>query len=113
MDRAHATPRGRIPLLREEATRYAIYDAVRQTYAGPLSMATDMMVWNITRDGIRERMAVSDDDAWDVAGPTPPPPPDRKFPPQETEFILNGRWDVSDVEDEAFREFRKKHGLPD
>ena len=57
----------------EEATRYAIYDAVRQTYDGPLSMATDMMVWNITRDGIRERMAVSPDDAWDVGGPTPPP----------------------------------------
>ena len=54
----------------EEATRYAIYDAVRQTYDGPLSMADDMMVWNVTRDGIRERMAVSPDDAWDVAGPT-------------------------------------------
>jgi ribonuclease Z len=96
----------------EEATRYAIYDAVRQTYDGPLSMADDMMVWNITRDGIRERMAVSPDDAWDVAGPTPPPLPDNKFPPQESQFILDGRWDVSDVEDKAFESFREKHGLP-
>ena len=56
----------------EEAARYAIYDAVRQTYDGPLSMADDMMVWNVTRNGIRERMAVSPDNAWDVAGPTPP-----------------------------------------
>jgi ribonuclease Z len=95
----------------EEATRYAIYDAVRQTYDGPLSMADDMMVWNITRDGIRERMAVSADDAWDVAGPTPPPLPDKKFPPQEFKFTLDGRWDVSDVEDKAFKEFREKHGL--
>ena len=95
----------------EEATRYAIYDAVRQTYGGPLSMATDMMVWNITRDGIRERMAVSPDDAWDVGGPTRPPLPDKKFPPQESKFTLDGRWDVSDVEDKAFKEFRKKHGL--
>ena len=95
----------------EEATRYAIYDAVRQTYDGPLSMATDMMVWNITRDGIRERMAVSPDDAWDVGGPTRPPLPDKKFPPQESKFTLDGRWDVSDVEDKAFKEFRKKHGL--
>ena len=60
----------------EEKTRYAIYDAIRMTYDGPLSMADDMMVWNITRDGIRERMAVSADDAWDVAGPTPPPLPE-------------------------------------
>jgi ribonuclease Z len=95
----------------EEATRYAIYDAVRQTYDGPLSMADDMMVWNVTRDGIRERMAVSVDDAWDVAGPTRPPLPDKKFPPQESEFTLSGRWDVSDVEDKAFKEFRKKYGL--
>lgn len=96
----------------EEATRYAIYDAIRQTYAGPLSMADDMMVWNITRDGVRERMAVSPDDAWDVAGPTPPPLPDKKFPPQESDFILDGRWDVSDVEDKAFRDFRSRHNLP-
>jgi ribonuclease Z len=97
----------------EEKTRYAIYDAIRQTYDGPLSMADDMMVWNLTRDGIRERMAVSADDAWDVAGPNRPPPPDKKFPPQETQFILGGRWDVSEVENEAFKEFRKRHGLDD
>ena len=95
----------------EEATRYAIYEAVRQTYDGPLSMATDMMVWNITRDGTGERMAVSSDDAWDVGGPNRPPLPDKKFPPQESQFTLDGRWDVSDIEDKAFGEFRNKHGL--
>jgi hypothetical protein len=70
-----------------------------------------MMVWNIDKDGIRERMAVSADDAWDVAGPNRPPLPDNKFPKQESEFTLSGRWDVSDVEDEAFKNFRKEHGL--
>ena len=71
-----------------------------------------MIVWNITRDGVRERMAVSADDAWDVAGPTPPPLPDKKFPPQESEFILEGRWQPAiEVDNEAFRDFRKKHGL--
>ena len=68
------------------------------------------MVWNITRDGVRERMAVSPD-ARDVAGPTPPPLPDKKFPRQESKFKLDGRWNVSDVEDKAFKEFGKKHGL--
>ena len=67
----------------EEGTRYAIYGAIRQTYDGPLSMSEDMMVWNVTRDGIRERMAVSNDNAWDVA----------------------------EIEDPAFEEFRKTHGL--
>ena len=36
----------------EEGTRYGIYDGVRETYDGPLSLATDNMVWNITKDEI-------------------------------------------------------------
>ena len=75
-------------------------------------MATDMMVWNITKDKILERMAVSGDDAWDVMGTTPPPTPDKKFPPQGTDFILSGRWQPAiEVDNEAFKEFREKHGL--
>ena len=66
---------------------------------------------NINKDGIKEPMAVSDDNAWDVAGPTPPTGPDKKYPPQESEFTLSGRWVVSEVEGPAFEEFRKKHNL--
>ena len=45
-------------------------------------------------------------------GPTPPPLPDKKFPPQETEFILSGRWQpAAEVDEAAFRDFKKKHGL--
>ena len=40
-----------------------------------------------------------------------PPPPDKTVPNLETEFLKNGRWDVSDVEEPAFREFKKQHGL--
>ena len=68
----------------EEAIRYAIYDGIRQTFDGPLSMPTDMMVWNITRAEIKDCMAVSADDAWDTANPTMPPPPDRTVPDLET-----------------------------
>ena len=72
------------------------------------------MVWNITRDGTRERMAVSSDNAWDVAGPNRPPLPDKKFPPQESKFTLDGRWEpAAKIDAEAFKEFRKKHGLPE
>jgi hypothetical protein len=57
-------------------------------------------------------MAVSSDDAWDVGSPTPPPLPDKKFPPQESEFTLAGRWAPAiEVDNEAFKEFRQKHGL--
>ena len=47
----------------DDDTRYKIYGAVRENYDGPLSIAMDMMVWNISRDGVTERMAVSPDSA--------------------------------------------------
>ncbi len=34
----------------DEDTRYEVYDRIRETYDGPLSMDDDMMVWNITKD---------------------------------------------------------------
>jgi ribonuclease Z len=96
----------------EEGTRYDNYEAIRQTYDGPVSMADDLMVWNITRDKTTERMTVPHDKAWDVAGPTYPPAPDNKFPKQESDFILKGRWQPAiEVDNEAFRDFREKHGL--
>jgi ribonuclease Z len=54
--------------LNEEATRYNLFQAIRETYAGPLSMAIDNMVWNVTPDGIKERMAVITEEAWSVPG---------------------------------------------
>jgi ribonuclease Z len=79
--------------LNEEGTRYALYEEVRSTYDGPLSMADDMMVWNITRDKVIERMAVSPDDAWAVPGEAVQPPPEKGRPTEYTEWTLEGRWD--------------------
>ncbi len=95
----------------DEDTRYEVYDGIRETYDGPLSMADDMMVWNITKDKITERMAVSPDDAWDVPGPGKPLPPDRTRKSEYTQFILDGRFDTSDVDALWLKKFMKKHGL--
>ena len=96
----------------EEATRYAIYEAVRDVYDGPLSMATDMMVWNITRDKITERMAVSTDNAWSVPGEKPPPVGEPgQVPPQLSKEMESGMWDVNDVEGQMVKEFKKKYEL--
>ena len=57
----------------EASTRYPIYEGIRETYDGPLSMADDMMVWNITRDSITERMAVSPDDGYKITYHAPQP----------------------------------------
>jgi ribonuclease Z len=95
----------------EEGTRYNQYQGIRQTYDGPVSMATDMMVWNVRRDEIVERMAVSTDDAWDVPGPNRPGPPDNKFPPQYSDFILGGRLDTGEAERQTREEYNKRFGL--
>ena len=95
----------------EEGTRYLHYDAVRQTYDGPLSMATDLMVWNVTKDKITERMAVITEDAWSVPGTAMQPPQEKGRPPIMTEFIKNGRYDVKESEKKMFNEFWNKHGI--
>ncbi len=95
----------------EEGTRYDMYARVRETYDGPLSMATDNMVWNIRRDEIIERMAVITENAWSVA--TLEPPPARTTPPVNmySKEIINGLWDVSDAEAPMLKEHAEKYGI--
>lgn len=96
----------------EESTRYGVYDGVREVYDGPLSLATDMMVWNITRDKIKERMAVSPDDAWSVPGAKPAPAAEPgQVPYQLSEDIEAGEWDVSDVEKRMVQQFMKDFNI--
>lgn len=92
-------------------TRFEIYKGIQETYTGPLSMATDMMVWNVGPDEIVERMAVSPDEAWDVPGPGGKLSPDPSRKSEYTEFTLNGRLDTSDVNKHWLDEFMKQNGL--
>ncbi len=45
-------------------TQPQIVSEVRQTYDGPFELAVDYMVFNVTKDDIRVRMAVIDEDIW-------------------------------------------------
>ncbi|MHC4946193.1 MAG: guanitoxin biosynthesis MBL fold metallo-hydrolase GntH [Planctomycetota bacterium] len=95
----------------EPDTRYPIFEGIRETYKGPLSMATDNMMWNITRDKITERMVVSPDEAWDVEGPGEKLAPDRTRKSEYTPFILQGNLDMTDVNKSWADKFMKEHGL--
>lgn len=98
----------------EEGTRYGIYEGIRETYAGPLSMATDMMVWNITKEGVTERMAVSTDDAWSVPGTAKQPPPEKGQPNPMSDFIEQGRWvDGFKAQDSMLDDHMEKYQLQD
>jgi ribonuclease Z len=100
--------------LNEESTRYNLYEAIRETYDGPLSMATDNMVWNITKDGVKERMAVITHDAWSVPGPTPQGPPVEGARPVFSDFINSGYWaDAYDAQNDAMDRHMEKYNLQD
>ena len=98
----------------EEDTRYSIYDGVRAIYSGPLSLAVDNMVWNITKDKITERMAVSPDQAWAVNGPTAPPKPPARgtVPDPLTDFIKAGKWKpAQEAQRDLIGTFKKEHNM--
>jgi ribonuclease Z len=95
----------------EEATRWGIYDGIRKIYGGPLSLATDNMVWNITKDNIVERMAISPDQAWSVAGPTPPPKPPTSGIDPLSDSMKAGKWNVEDAQGEMIKAFKKEHDM--
>ncbi|MFA9421183.1 MAG: guanitoxin biosynthesis MBL fold metallo-hydrolase GntH [Gammaproteobacteria bacterium] len=92
-------------------TTAAINDRIRTTYDGPLSLAEDYMVWNITRDDIRVRLAIVDEDVW------PPPPseepqvPDASLRIPFSDMISGGKLDVKDVIQPIYDEINEKYGL--
>jgi ribonuclease Z len=90
-------------------TTAEVNDRIRTTYDGPLSLAEDFMVWNITKDDIRVRMAVVEEHTW-----APPLAGEAELPqegdreqfsenvgiPLEaffySDFISDGRWSEVD-----------------
>jgi ribonuclease Z len=98
--------------LNEEATRYNLYEAIRETYDGPLSMATDNMVWNVTPDGITERMAVITEEAWSVPGPTRQGPPEKGRREVFSDFTNAGYWlPAYKAQNEAMDKHMEKYNL--
>ena len=91
-------------------TGLAVYERIRSTYDGPLSLAQDYMVWNVTKDDIKVRMAEVDHHTWapPLASPAQLPNPDDAteyakhvgIDPDEigySEFTESGYWNVDDV----------------
>ena len=86
-----------------------VLERIRSTYDGPLSLAEDLMVWNVTKDDIRVRMALVEEHVWNPPLADPADPPDASglavfadertggVLPGYTDFIAGGRWDVDDV----------------
>lgn len=90
------------------------YDSIRQTYDGPLSIASDLMVWNITKDKITERRAVITRNAWAVPGTAKQPPPEAGAEDPISDFIRSGEWGPGfNAQNKLLDEFMEEQGLED
>lgn len=73
--------------------RQGMLEGIRKTYGGPLTIADDLMVWNVTKDDIIMREAVIPDRV------TPPPTTEAfKNAPRSgiakmSDYIMDGVWD--------------------
>ena len=107
-----------------------VYARIRKTYDGPLSLAEDYMVWNVTKDKITVRMAETDEHTWAPPTTRPAQAPTKddrgKFAQKKglpadalgfTDYISNGKWNVDDVlkpiYDEAGQALGKEFSYPD
>jgi ribonuclease Z len=68
------------------------------------------MVWNITKDDIRVRMAVVDEDVWPPPATEQPqlPDPDIRIP--YSDMIASGRYDMRDVIQPTYDEINQQYG---
>jgi ribonuclease Z len=92
-------------------TTASINDRIRTTYDGPLSLAEDFMVWNVTKEDIQVRMAVVSEEVWPPPASEAPMPPDpsRRIP--YSKEILDGKLDVVDVVQPIYDEINEEYGL--
>jgi ribonuclease Z len=91
-------------------TAPAVLEGVRSTYDGPLTLAEDYMVWNVTKDEIRTRTIVYNADAWPPPSALPPTPVDRSITKYTSDWIVKQNLDVSDLIETIYERTNKEYG---
>jgi ribonuclease Z len=89
----------------------AVLRDIRMTYDGPLALATDFMVFNVTKKEVRVRMAAVEEDIWPMPATRPLVPPDPKLQrTQMSDFIRGGRVVHRDVLQNVYDFINEKFG---
>ena len=94
-------------------TRYDVYEQIRETYAGPLALATDMLVFNVTKDEIRVREAIVNPSTWPAPATKPPEQPDHTMLTPRSKFINDGSLVelVNKAVGQQLDDFKKRRGV--
>lgn len=90
-------------------TQPEVMERVRKTYDGPLALAQDYMVFNVTKNNIKVRMSAIDEDIW------PSPALKKKIPPSSIEspfsdFTKSGAMPFPEVVGPIYQEVNEIYG---
>ena len=83
---------------------------IRTTYDGPLALAVDYMVFNVTKEDIRVRMASINEDVWPLPSVTEKLPADPSQRVGFTKFLIEGREVFQDVINKIYDETNEEFG---
>jgi hypothetical protein len=107
---------GRLPAsgqkleINEFDTAPKIQEGIRATYDGPLTLANDMMVWNVTKDKITVRDVVFNEDVWSPPPARKPPPVDRSIMQTTSDWINQHNMDLGDIIQKIYDRANKLYG---
>jgi len=86
-----------------------ILEGIHQTYDGPLTLANDMMVWNVTKDEIHVRDVIYNEDVWS--------PPlvnevavDRSIMQEVSEWTVGHAMDMGDIIEAIYKRANELYG---
>jgi len=84
---------------------------VRRVYEGPLALALDYMVFNVTKDDIKVRMAAVEEAVWPQPSNIPLVPPDPSLRRTGlSNFMLEGRVVHRELLQEVYDDVNKRFG---
>jgi ribonuclease Z len=86
------------------------YSRVRRTYDGPLALAEDYMVFNITTDDVRVRMSAVDEAIWPPAAQKEKQAPDVSKMVPMSDFVRGGGEAFPDVVRQIYEEINELYG---
>ena len=94
-------------------TVLAVESGIRTTYDGPLSLADDYLVWNVTKDDIKVREVVVNENAWPPAGVFDIPAMDASAAAdvRPSDWTQSQALDVTDVDQAIYDRINEKYDL--
>ena len=91
-------------------TQPEVMRRVRKTYDGPLALALDYMVFNVTKDDVSVRMSAVDDEVWPSPAMRKKNPPDTSKAIPFSDFTKSGVVPLPEVVKPIYEEINETYG---